>query len=180
MVTQSVSSQLVEANILLLDQGRAFLEQVPHEVYTRQSPVQLPLPRNSIGAHMRHVLDLYTCLIRGYSHGLVDFTQRDRNPLIESDPKIALEHLVAIQTALEPLGHAEAGMPVEQITELSPEEKARVPTTLGSLLSYARDHTIHHYAPILILAAIQGYEIKDPFFGYNPSTVSFHQKCAPS
>jgi hypothetical protein len=54
------------------------------------------LGNSSIGGHTRHVIELLHCAIDGYSTGQVDYVNRKRNLLLETDRMFAQSVLQAI------------------------------------------------------------------------------------
>ena len=95
----NLCEKLIAANISLLEQCRSFLEGVPVEVYTDTSQPPFPF---SIGAQVRHNLDMYVCLLRDFEEGLINFTDRDRNQIYEVEPDSTSKHIEKIQKALNP------------------------------------------------------------------------------
>jgi len=51
------------------------------------------LGNSSIGGHTRHVIELLKCAIDGYSTGQVDYVNRKRNLLLETDRMFARSEL---------------------------------------------------------------------------------------
>src|SRR5580692_5233463 len=47
------------------------------------------LSGNSIGQHVRHIIEMFLCLEKGYLSGEVDYEKRKRDILIETDKDFA-------------------------------------------------------------------------------------------
>ena len=90
--------KLVAANLELLEQCRQFIEDVPLAVYTDASQPPFPF---SIGAQVRHNLDMYTCFLRDFEEGPIDFTNRERENIYEVDPDSAIRLIERLQSDLE-------------------------------------------------------------------------------
>ena len=51
---------------------------------------------NTIGQHVRHIIELFQCLENGYESGIVNYEKRKRDTLIESDKELASRLLLEI------------------------------------------------------------------------------------
>lgn len=174
----AICDKVVEANIDILEQCKTVLETIPLEIYADSS---VPPYNFSIGAQMRHNLDMYESLLRGIDTGVVDLTERDRNQLYANDPKEAIVYAINIQQRLGRLSNADQKTAVVLVMEPWKGSKVRIETTLGGGLATLFLHTMHHNAIIATMASALGYTIPDYSFGYNPSTIRFlenKKKCA--
>lgn len=178
-MTMTICDAVVDANIRILEQCKEVLREIPPEVYRNRS---VPPYGFSIGAQTRHNLDMYESLLRGLGTesllrglgtGVVDLTERERNPVYENDPQEARRYATQIQQRLGTLSQSDQKTPVVLVIEPSIGKKERVETTLGGGLATLFLHTMHHHAVIAIMASAVGYRIPDPSFGYNPSTLRF-------
>ncbi len=70
------------------------------------------LSGNTIGQHVRHIIEMFLCLENGYRSGEVDYEKRERNILIETDKNFAADLLQEI------------------IQQISKENKSIIPTCL--------------------------------------------------
>lgn len=64
------------------------LNQLTNEQY--QQPCKA-LSNATIGQHVRHILELYTCLYTGYQTGIVNYDNRQRDTRIEQDKNFAAD-----------------------------------------------------------------------------------------
>src|SRR3954468_9118167 len=55
---------------------------------------------NTIGQHVRHIIELFQCLEHGYESGTVNYEKRKRDTLIETDQAFATHLLLGIQHSL--------------------------------------------------------------------------------
>lgn len=157
----------------VLRQGCILLDRVDNETYTR------PLGgtfSGSLGAHYRHVLDHFLCLLDGIRSGNVNYDQRQRDPLLESSvvqARLVTERLMDEFRSLSrdvlqrecvvtySVGYGEHG-----------EEAAT--SNVAREVMFCVGHAIHHYAILKLLCA--GARVELPYeFGVAPSTLK-HQE----
>ena len=164
MLSRSLNSSVTD----VLQQGCLFLDLVGDETYARP----LEGTGSSLGAHYRHVLDHFLCLVEGIRTGQVNYDQRRRNPQVEGS--VTCARLVTEEL-------------VDQLGELSPEilqrecfvtysvgydetEAEAVKSNLAREVMFCVGHAIHHYAILRLLCA--GLGVKLPYaFGIAPSTL---------
>lgn len=124
---------------------------------------------SSVGCHVRHILDVYQCVFRGLSHGVVDLTARDRNFYYEESAAAGLDYLHEIIGQLRSLKATDMNQ-ILLVKDNLGDGIVEVQYTLASLLMQAHSHTIHHFAIIGFLVHSLGIELPDADFGYNPTT----------
>jgi len=124
---------------------------------------------SSIGGHLRHVLDVFACIIQGMDSGTVDLTERRRGTTAETDPQAGLEYLNSVIRDLSQLESTDPSTPVVVVDDLG-SGKTEIPSTVGAALCQAHSHAIHHFACIGYLLHLQGIALPDGRFGYNPTT----------
>ena len=61
-----------------------------------QQPLEI-LSGNSIGKHVRHVVEFYECLDGGVTQLVLNYDDRRRNMIIENDPDYALMRMAELQ-----------------------------------------------------------------------------------
>lgn len=114
----------------------------------------------TVGPHLRHCIDHFTCFFRGVETGTINYDARDREPGLESNPD---EFRTAIEMVIERLkkldvDKAASGVRVSQIP--APAQAAiLVESTLDRELLFLSGHTIHHLAIIGELAQTFGVSI---------------------
>ena len=174
---------VVAANVRLLREGLAVLEEVSDTLYTCTTSFA---PGGSAGEHLRHTLDFYEVLLRDLHSARIDYVNRPRNPRIEVERAHALERgatvarevarISADQLSRPLLVHAEdesAGADVG-LTEEAPESWSH--STLHRELQFLISHTVHHFALIAVVLRALGHE-PPPAFGVAASTLR-HRKAA--
>jgi hypothetical protein len=150
----------------------ATLQQLSPEEYRSSCKT---LYGNSIGQHVRHIIELFQCLEEGYDQGTVNYEKRKRDPLIETDKDVAATLLKDIHHQLN-RGNRELKL------EATYDEHAVEPVILSTNyfreIAYNLEHTIHHMALIRVgINEITNIILPDDF-GVASSTVNHRKQCA--
>lgn len=155
----------------LLIQLKELLLALSNQAYTKAIPV---LSGASIGAHTRHVIELFQELFSGYESGSVNYEERKRNYLIESNQHIAIEKLDELSSLLQ-----KPDKSLQLIAEYGNDDPVAVATNYYRELIYNIEHAVHHMALIRV-AIITETNISLPdSFGVASSTLKFRKaKCA--
>jgi hypothetical protein len=163
------SSSLICAAENVLLQGCALLKTVSKEDYARKQSGQSGA---SIGAHYRHVLDHFLCLIAGLWDLEVNYDERARNPELEASAEVAL---AATHDLIGALRVIPADVLTKECTvtysvgygEPAPDA---VKSNVTREIMFCVGHAIHHYAILKLLCAGAGVELPHEF-GIAPSTL---------
>jgi uncharacterized damage-inducible protein DinB len=146
------------------------LQQLPQQsLYTNACEA---LSNATIGQHTRHIIELYQCLIEGYSKGKINYDDRKRNPLYENDIPAAIEVIREIQKNLE--------QPDKEVSIFcgTDDNAVCIESNYYREVLYNLEHCIHHQALIKVaLLSIKNINIADGF-GVAPSTLQYRQECA--
>jgi hypothetical protein len=130
----------------------------------------------SIGSHVRHIVEMYECLLLGVTTGLIDYDNRKRNTDIENDKEFALALISSLQKKLAvenmPLTIKHNGNVNENSTAILTQ------TNYNRELLYNIEHTIHHMALIRIGIETATDVSLCTSFGYAPSTINYRKQCA--
>jgi hypothetical protein len=115
-----------------------------------------------IGPHVRHCLDHLRCFLRGLAAGVVDYDARDREVVVEIDPRLARERLATVVEDLRALDPHRLGRPlrVRQSAALG-AAPITVDSNLERELVFLSGHTIHHLAIMAILVRGRGLAIPE-------------------
>jgi uncharacterized damage-inducible protein DinB len=135
------------------------------------------LSGNTIGKHVRHIVEMYQCLISAYPLNTVNYDLRERNTQIENDRSYALSCIESISNSLLIL----ADKHLDLIVGLSKSDShfETVKTTFNRELVYNIEHCIHHMAIIKIAVEVSFNAIAiSSDFGVAPSTLRYNEKCA--
>jgi hypothetical protein len=145
------------------------LQQLPEQSsYT--NPCEA-LSNATIGQHTRHVIELYQCLIAGYSVGKINYDDRKRNPLYENNIPAAVEEIRKIQKSLE--------QPDKEVNIFcgTGDNSVSIESNYYREVLYNLEHCIHHQALIKVaLLSIKNINIADGF-GVAHSTLQHRQEC---
>ena len=160
-----------------LNDLRFYLSVIESAIY--QAPLEI-LSGSTIGQHTRHIIEFYNCLFEQCSNDsdiIINYADRRRDHVIESQPEKALQYVNEINDKLKDLDisrnckldcleHGQEGLIVE--------------STIGRELIYNIEHTIHHLAIIKIaLKATLPSLVLPEHFGVAPSTIRHrHEACA--
>ena len=103
------------------------------------------LNQNSIGKHVRHVVEFFECLLIGSLHSIVNYDKRERNLLLENNVKFTLSRIEELQSEIE-------NYQDKSLTLISDYGSGpmKTETTLFRELVYNIEHCVHHLAIIKI------------------------------
>ena len=122
---------------------------------------------SSVGSHLRHIFDIYQCIIDGYSLRRIDLTLRSRDTRVETDANYALNKVKTIIKTLKNIDNLDIYQIVLDDLGLG---KVEIEYTLASILAQANSHAIHHYALINYILDRLDIKFDDDKFGFNPTT----------
>ena len=132
------------------------------------------LTGNTIGKHVRHILEFYQLLVNSAATGQLDYDRRQRDLQLEVDTVEALRRIGSLDRAVQ---HLDLAQPLQLRADLSAggNEAVQIPSSLARELLYNLEHAIHHMALIQIAVqhAFPHVELP-PHFGVAYSTVQ-HQ-----
>lgn len=141
----------------------------PHQ-YTK--PVKL-LTNATIGEHVRHIIELFTCLDKGYKTGTVNYGSRARDHQIETNKDFAARLLKKI---CDELDKPDKPLALEASYEDSSETPITIATNYYREVAYNLEHTVHHMALIRV-GVSEVSEIALPEgFGVASSTLKFRKE----
>ena len=158
-------SELVNANIALLQQGSEVLKTMEDRDYAR--PVA-GIPTLRVGAHLRHVLEFYECFFEGLTSGVIDYENRRRDRSVETSRAAALARIDELTRRLHRLTGFDRTRAVRVYAEDAPG--TWVASTIGRELQVLSSHTVHHYALIAVTLQALGLPVHAGF-GVAPSTL---------
>ena len=166
-----LESCLIISCISLLEEGLRLLERIDDTVYSKTSGLS---PRGSIGAHLRHCLDFYKSFLSGLESGRIDYNSRQRDSLIETDRRYAIQEIRQLITELRERLSIFRIAPILISTE-DGSNREWCGSSVVRELEFLRSHTIHHYSLIAMLLRFEEIEPGEEF-GVAPSTLRYWQE----
>lgn len=149
-----------------LQRGVKLLTTISDDAYANNS---IPPYFSSIGCHMRHILDVFTCVLTGFPDRKIDLTLRERNETIEIKTASGIAYFESVLKQIQSLTQEDLKTEI-QVTDDLGLGKVTATSTLGAVLIQAQSHTIHHYASVGVIIHQLGIQWPDPDFGFNPTT----------
>jgi hypothetical protein len=133
------------------------------------------LSGNTVGQHVRHIIEMFQCLEEGYNSGEIDYEKRKRDKQIETNREIAKDLLHQILRQI-----IKSNKPISMLVyyddlDTGPEQ---IQTNYYREIAYNIEHTIHHMALIRIGLREIGDLYLDDSYGVANSTIKHLRKCA--
>ena len=151
-----------------LHQLEDILLQLNDEEYTDSLTI---LNNQTIGKHVRHIVEFYGCL--AHANSMVCYDARKRDELLETSTSYTINYIHQLNQTIEQLDFHQSII----LKQLVNDEEFEIATTIGREMIYCIDHSIHHFAIIKI--AIQHHLPSitiDAHFGIAYSTIKYNQK----
>ncbi|MBD3630629.1 hypothetical protein [Cyclobacterium sp.] len=128
----------------------------------------------SIGQHIRHILEFYTCLTSACLENTpVNYDARKRDHDLEKKPMEAIKVIDRIIDYLEN-GEIKGETALLANYAVGKTQSRSIPSSFQRELAYCLEHSIHHQALIKIGLLEQGLSaLICPDFGVAPSTIKF-------
>ena len=132
----------------------------------------IELSNATIGEHTRHIIEMFQCLEKQYDLGIVNYDNRERDILIQTDADCAIQNILEIKNNLE---KENKNIDLQQVID---GEEIVIKSNYFRELLYNLEHCIHHQA--LIKVAILKFENVniDENFGVARSTIEYRKQCA--
>lgn len=171
-------TDLIADDLFFLGQGLELLERLDDHQYAEVPALGL----GSVGGHVRHCLDFYSCFLRGLADGRVDYDSRARDPRLEVDREYAAEAIRTTIAQLHELDDDAVDISLETVGDRgrnAPESSCWGASSGRRELMFLRSHTVHHFALIAALLRVRDID-PGPDFGVAPSTLAHRQAAATS
>ena len=129
------------------------------------------LINETIGKHVRHIIDFYLCFINGIKIKFIDYDKRERNTKVENDKEYAIK---TISSIVDQLNNNYLNTPITINLNLS-ITKSSLNSSIERELMYIADHAIHHGHIIQLF--VKNYFPNDynKIEFYSPSTLDYSQ-----
>jgi len=159
----------------VLSQLDQVIHQIEKEDYVRQIAT---LSGSTLGQHIRHTLEFFTCLKEGCLSGIVNYDERNRDLTIEENPEIASDIIGEIISFLEEVPD-DLPLLLRVNYELEEVDNQSMKSNFTRELTYNIEHAIHHMAILKIgLAELTPYVTIPDGFGVAASTLRYRQENA--
>ena len=165
----------IQGTLLITHQTSDLLQLLDRDAFTK--PLNL-YHGSTVGQHVRHILEFYTCLLEGTKSGMVDYSSRQRNLTLSENPSAAIATLEYIERAVQSLDERQT-LEVESEFSVHEADLDRVwfPSSVGRELQYAFDHAVHHLAIIRMgIETCFPHIPVDPELGVAPSTLKYKKE----
>jgi hypothetical protein len=140
--------------------------------YTQPSQI---LFNATIGQHVRHIIELFIELEKGYANGVVNYERRKRDYRIETDKDFACELLQKIYVAIN---RPDKHLLLEANYDEHSNEVLTIQTNYYREVVYNIEHTVHHMALIRVgINEVSALQLPDGF-GVASSTIKYRKACA--
>lgn len=157
-----------------LNEIKNVLLQLTNDQYTFQSGT---LFGATIGQHVRHILEFYQSVLYGFESKVINYDNRERNLLIETDTTIAIRVIDEICSKLK-VDNSDTAMILEGNFCAEEGEKIKIETSFLRELAYCLEHSIHHQALIKVgLLEVKCLNFIDDTFGLAPATIRHRKQC---
>lgn len=164
--------QLKDTARTILNQIFNLVNQLSDEEYKAQLDL---LSGNSIGKHVRHVVEFFDLLVSGASEQLINYDKRKHEPVYEENTALTNQH---IQTIIERIEKLESNSDVflEVSYAESDKDSVKIKSSLEREIAYNIEHAIHHMAIIKIAVMTVFPKLKlAKNFGIAYSTVRYQK-----
>lgn len=132
------------------------------------------LSGNTVGQHVRHIIEMFQCLESGYQSGEVDYEMRKRDRQIETDKNFASRLL---QEIIRQISKDNKTLSLLAYYGDPSDRPEKIVTNYYREIAYNLEHTIHHMALIRIGMRELGDISLDDSYGVAPSTIKYRKQC---
>lgn len=151
-----------------LEELKDLLNQLSNEDFAL--PI-LYLGNSSVGEHTRHIIEMFQCLLNSYESGLLNYDDRKRNSLIQTDTNFAIQSIDDIIKSIEIENKSIV------LNQIFYENNVSIETNYFRELLYNLEHCIHHQALIKVAVFQLGDIQLTETFGIAASTIEYRKQC---
>lgn len=157
-----------------LNEIKKVLLQLTNEQYAHPS---ITLFGATIGQHVRHILEFYQSVFDGLETRVINYDNRKRNLLIETNSAYAIQIIDLINSQLS-LSTTDETLVLEGNFCAEEGKKIKIKTSFLRELGYCLEHSIHHQALIKVgLLETNCISYIDENFGLAPATIRYRKTC---
>ncbi len=169
--------QLQKISVDILGQIVSICNQLTDDDFRKPLKV---LSNNSIGKHIRHIIEFYDLMMIGNETGAVNYDNRSHDKVLEENRVMAIEKLNALGIEI-PRFEKDQSLQMSANYSIDEEQPIEISTTLYRELQYNIEHAVHHMAIIKIALLNEFPEIQiAQGFGIAYSTIKYQRdtECA--
>jgi len=156
---------------------RQLLDVLEHLSDTQYSaPVDL-LSGATIGQHIRHIVEFFQELDKGYESGTVNYDRRSRSLALEVSRVLAIGQLQELWHAVD-RPDKDLALVAHFASGDGDAEPVIIRTNYYRELLYNMEHIVHHMALLRIGITVMTTMSLPPQFGVAASTLQYRQACA--
>lgn len=164
--------QLKVIGQLILDQVLELTSQLSDAEYSAELDL---LNGNSIGKHVRHVVEFFDLLVSGSANGLINYDKRKHAPLYETDTQATIKKIRFLIEGVDQLVSLD-NVILEVSYGKTDKDSVKIKSSLERELAYNIEHAIHHMAIIKIAVQTVFPKVKlADNFGVAFSTVRYQK-----
>lgn len=127
---------------------------------------------SSLGSHVRHCLDHFEAFLHGAASGFMDYDDRTRGTLVETDRAAAQRLIRQVHDRIALLDPSMLTKAVRVRSMLVGDGTSiETVSSLGRELAFVLSHTVHHNALVAAICKTLGIPMPERF-GYAPSTIA--------
>lgn len=131
----------------------------------------LYLGNSSVGEHTRHIIEMFQCLLNSYESSILNYDDRKRNNLIQTDTNFAI---LSIDDVINSIEKENKNIVLKQLLF---NDYVSIETNYFRELLYNLEHCIHHQALIKVAVfQLENIQLTETF-GIAPSTIEYRKKC---
>jgi hypothetical protein len=150
----------------------ASIQELTNKEYSMPSSI---LFNATIGQHVRHVIELFLELEKGYESGHINYDKRKRDYRIETNKDFAIALLYEVYGRLY---KADKNLLLEGSFDEHSNDTVLISTNYFRELMYNLEHTVHHMALIRVgITEVSSIRVPDDF-GVASSTIKYKESCA--
>lgn len=165
--------QLEQPLVVLFNQLNSILCSINPVAYSK--PLDT-LFNASIGQHIRHIIELFLELDKGYESGTINYELRKRDYRIETDPEFAI---LQLQEIIQKINRANKELQLVSDYTLNESGIIVISTNYFREIIYNLEHTVHHMALLKVGLKELSINSLPEGFGIAVSTIKHQQKlCA--
>ena len=164
--------QLQHVSRSILDQLISVSEQLQDDDFRKQLKV---LSGNTIGKHIRHIIEFFDLMMIGMQSGEVNYDKRSHDKVIEENRLMAIEKINALKLELKGFKEDKL-LTLKANYNINEEKPESITTSFYRELQYNIEHAIHHMA-IIKIAILSDFELVSipEGFGIAYSTIKYEK-----